>query len=190
MQLFLHSKKNLNMFTKKPFYLLVSMLFIFSAGSAQSVIFKFTNSTTAAYPISEIQNFTYASNNTDIVIKRVNGTTVTYNLSSVSSYRFDGTSSVNDLNIINSAEVRIYPNPFKGAVHISYELLSAEKVTIEILDMTGRSIKKWPAEKKVPGKYEVIWQTNDTKGKTLQPGTYICRIQTSIGSVSKMMIME
>jgi hypothetical protein len=155
---------------------------------AQSVVFNFTNGTKAAYLISELQNFTYGS--TNLVVKRTNGTTVTYERSAITSYKYDAATPVTDLDIINSAEVQIYPNPFKGALHIKYELLAAEKVTVEILDITGRSIKKWPTEKKAAGTYEVIWQTGDANGLAIKPGTYICRINTSIGSVSKMVVME
>jgi hypothetical protein len=55
--------------------------------------------------------------------------------------------------------------------------------------MSGRSIKKWPTEKRSPGSYEVLWQPGDA-GQAVPSGTYICRIQTSKGTVSKMMIME
>jgi hypothetical protein len=188
MQLFLHSKKNLNMFTKKPFYLLVSMLFIFSAGNAQSVIFNLTNNQKIPYLISELRNITYGANT--ITILRTNGTPVTYNRTDVTSYKYDAAAPVTDINTINDAAFRVYPNPFKESVRISYELTATEQVSIEILDIAGRSIKIWPTEKKKPGTYEVIWQVGDNKGSTIQPGTYICRIKTSKGTLSKMMVME
>ena len=175
------------MFTKKTFYMLVCLMGIFTSGNAQSVFFKFTDGTTATYPISELQNFTYGTNT--MVVKRKNGTTVTYNISAIANYRYDAVTSVRDFTAINSAEVRIYPNPFKSSVRIRYELLTAEQVSIEILDMSGRSIKKWPTEKRSPGSYEVLWQPGDA-GQAVPSGTYICRIQTSKGTVSKMMIME
>ena len=189
MQLFLHSKK-INMFTKKTLYMLICLISIFTAGNAQSVVFKFNNGNPdASYTIADLQNFTYSGSN--IVVKRKTGPDVSYPINTIVNYRYTGiTSSVRDFNVVNAAEVRIYPNPFRSTVHIKYDLAATENVSIEILDMTGRSIKKWPTEKKKAGTYEVIWQTNESNGRTMQPGTYICRIQTSKGSVSKMMIME
>jgi hypothetical protein len=190
MRKILHSKKTFNMFTKKTLYMLICLVSLFSVGNAQSVVFKFNNGNPdATYAIADLQNFTFST--TDLVVKRKTGATVNYPISTIANYRYTGiTSSVRDLNVVNAAEVRIYPNPFRSTVHIKYDLAATENVSIEILDMTGRSIKKWPTEKKKAGTYEVIWQTNESNGRTMQPGTYICRIQTSKGSVSKMMIME
>jgi hypothetical protein len=176
------------MLTKKTFYILLCLIGLVSAGNAQSIFFKFTDGTTATYSISELQNFTYGT--TSMVVKRSNGTTVTYNISAIANYRYDAATSITDYNTINSAEVRIYPNPFSSFVRIRYELLAPEQISVEILDMSGRSIKKWPTEKRTPGSYEVIWQPGDTNGKAVPSGTYICRIQTSKGTVSKMMVME
>ena len=166
----------------------MSIGLLITTARSQGVVFKLTNGTTAAYFISELRNFTYGTNS--IIVTRTNGTTVTYQLANVVSYRYDQTLPVNELNAMNTAEVRIFPNPFRESVHISYELKAPEQITIEILDITGRSIKKWPAEKKLAGTHKVIWQTGDANGNSVKPGTYICRISTSVGTVSKMIIME
>jgi len=183
-----YTLKNIKVFTKKSIYILICLISIFSAGYSQSVFFKFTDGSTASYVISDLQNFTYSGNT--MIVKRKNGTTVTYNISYIANYRYDATTSVRDYNVINSAEVRIYPNPFRGSVRIRYELLAAEQVSVEVLDISGRSIKKWPTAKRTPGSYEVIWQPGDANGQAVPSGTYICRIQTSKGTVSKMMVME
>jgi hypothetical protein len=188
MHLFLHFKKTGQMSTKKPLFLLAGLFFLITAAKSQGVVFKFTNGTTVGYKISDLQNFTYGTNT--IIVKPTASTAVTYNLSNLVSYRYDLTLPVNELDVINTAEVRIYPNPFRESVQISYELSRAEQVTIEILDITGKTIKKWPAEKKLAGSHNLVWQTGDTNGSIVKPGTYICRIQTSIGSVSKMIVME
>ena len=125
-----------------------------------------------------------------MVLKKKDGTTISWNVSSIGNYRFDAATPVNDIELINDAEVKIYPNPFKGAVHIRYELRTAEQVAIDIFDMQGRKIRSWPREKKQAGTYELIWSSSDAKGYITQSGTYICRITTSKGTVSKMMVME
>lgn len=176
------------MTTKKPLILLAGLFFLIISAKSQGVVFKFTNGTTAGYKISDLQNFTYGTGT--IIVKPTTGSTVTYNLSNVVSYRYDLTLPVNELEAMNTAEVRIFPNPFREAVHITYELSTPENVTIEILDITGKTIKKWPTERKLSGSHKVIWQTSDANGSIIKAGTYICRIQTSIGSVSKMIVME
>ena len=187
MALFLHSKKNMMMFTKNSL-MLACMLFLLITGKSQSVTFKRTNGTSDVYSISGLQNFTYGTNT--IIIKPTTGGTVTYNLNDLVSYRYDASTSVNDLNVVNSAELNVYPNPFKSFLNISYELKSAEQITVEILDITGKTIKKWPTERKSAGSHTLTWNTSDANGSSLKPGNYICRISTSFGSISKIIMMD
>ncbi len=179
------------MFTKKTLYLLALVLLGYSSGKAQtSVTFNFNDGTSDTYQISNLQNFTFP-NDESILITKSDGTTVTYDLAAIANYRYSGTTtSVNELRPSGTAEVLIYPNPFRGAVRIKYTLPVADQIAIDIFDMTGRIIKQWPSEKKTAGTYEVIWQTGDANSKALPAGTYICRIQTAKGTISKMMVME
>jgi hypothetical protein len=179
------------MFTKKSLYILALVLLGYSSGQAQvSVTFNFDDGTSTTYEISDLQNFTFP-NDESILIKKNDGTTVDYDLAKIVNYRYSGFPlSVNELRPSGTAEVLIYPNPFRGAVRIKYTLPVADQIAIDIFDMTGRIVKQWPSEKKTAGTYEVTWQTGDVNSKALPAGTYICRIQTSKGTISKMMIME
>ena len=155
---------------------------------AQNLFFKFTDGTSATYTTEEIRKFTFSGN--EMVLLKKDGTTVSWNASTIGNYRFDATTSITDAERINNAEVKIYPNPFKGAVRIRYELPVADKVAVDILDMQGRTIRSWPQIQKSAGTHELLWQTGDNGGKAIPSGTYICRITTTKGSVSKMMVME
>jgi hypothetical protein len=155
---------------------------------AQNLFFKFTDGTSATYTTEEIRKFTFSGN--EMVLLKKDGTTVSWNASTIGNYRFDATTSITDAERINNAEVKIYPNPFKGAVRIRYELPVADKVAVDVLDMQGRIIRSWAQQQKSSGMHELLWQTNDNGGKAIPSGTYICRITTTKGSVSKMMMME
>ncbi len=155
---------------------------------SQNIYLKFNDGTAAVYTVNEVGNISFNGN--EMVLKKTDGTIISWNVSSIINYRYDATTPVNEVALINNAEVKIYPNPFKHTVHIRYELPKAEQIAIEIFDMQGRSIRSWPMEKKKAGTYELIWQMNDTKGNIIPSGTYICRITTSKGSVSKIMVME
>jgi hypothetical protein len=168
--------------------LIIATIFLSVSVYAQNIYFKFKDGSSATYTVDEIQKFTFTGN--EMVLLKKDGTTVSWNASSIENYRYDVTTPVSELELINNAEVKIYPNPFKGAVHIRYELPTAEQVAIEIIDMQGRSIRIWPKEKKNAGTHEIIWQANDVKGNNVQAGTYICLITTTKGSVSKMIVME
>jgi hypothetical protein len=172
----------------KSILLAFGLLILVGSIQAQNLFFKFTDGTSATYTTEEIRKFTFSGN--EMVLLKKDGTTISWNASTIGNYRFDATTSITDAERINNAEVKIYPNPFKGAVHIRYELPVADKVAVDILDMQGRTIRSWPQIQKPAGTHELIWQTSDNGGKAIPPGTYICRITTTKGSVSKMMVME
>jgi hypothetical protein len=171
------------------FILLAFIFFAISFGiQAQNIFFKFKDGTLATYTSSEIRKFTFSGN--EMIMLKKDGTTLSWNASTIANYRFDATTPVLDADQINNAEVKIYPNPFKGAVRIRYEMPVADKVAIDIMDMQGRTIRSWPQTQKPAGTHELLWQTSDNGGKAIPSGTYICRITTTKGSVSKMIVME
>jgi hypothetical protein len=173
-----------------PKFLFTSIFAFFITCSihSQNLFFKFTDETTAFYAISEIQKFSFSEN--VMVLLKKDGTALSWNASTIGNYRFDATTSITDAERINNAEVKIYPNPFKGAVRILYELPVADKVSVDIIDMQGRTIRNWPQTQKPAGAHELLWQTSDNGGKKIPSGSYICRITTNKGTVSKMMVME
>jgi flagellar hook assembly protein FlgD len=125
-----------------------------------------------------------------MLLQKKDGSTISWNASTIANYRYDAITAIADAERINNAEVKIYPNPFKGSVRIRFELPVADKVAVDIIDMQGRNIRSWPLCQKPAGTHELLWQTSDNGGKTIPSGTYICRITTTKGSVSKMIVME
>jgi hypothetical protein len=154
----------------------------------QNLFFKFKDGTTATYSVNEVRNFSFSGNL--IVLKKKDGTTINWNTSTISNYRFDAITSITDAERINNAEVKIYPNPFKGAVRILYVLPVADKVAVDILDMQGRIVRSWPFAQKSAGNHELLWQVSNNGSKTIPSGTYICRITSTKGNVSKKMMIE
>lgn len=173
----------------QPKIFLISAGFFISASvHAQNLFFKFTDGTSATYTVDEVRKLTFTGN--EMVLLKKEGTTVSWNTSTIVNYRFDATTSITDAERINNIEVKIYPNPFKGVVRIRYELPVADKVSIDIIDMQGRNIRNWSQTQKPAGAHELLWQTSDNGSQVIPSGTYICRITTTKGSVSKMMVME
>ena len=169
--------------------LLLTGLFCFLESIySQNLIFMFTDGAQSTYSVNEIRNITFDVE--VITVKKKDGTTVSWNVSSITNYRYDATTSVTQQEMINNAEVKIFPNPFKGSVHIRYELPSSDKISVGIFDLQGRIIHQWPLQQKHAGVHEIIWNTTETNGKLVPPGTYICRIISTKGSVSKMLVME
>ncbi len=174
--------------TKKTLFLLWGVMFLLSTTTwSQRILFKFRDGSNASYQISELRKFTFQG---DVMkLKKTDNSEVDLNISSIANFRYDVLSSVNEITL-NTSKVKVFPNPSRGAVRIQYELLQSEKVAVDIFDMQGRIIRSWPLEQKIAGTYEILWQTNDAGGKVVPTGTYICRITTNKGVVSKMMILE
>lgn len=77
-----------------------------------------------------------------------------------------------------------YPNPFNPATQISYEVKRQEYVSLKVYDLVGREITTLVNEVQSPGEYHVTWE-----GISCASGTYLYRLQTTIGSVTRRMIL-
>jgi hypothetical protein len=99
-------------------------------------------------------------------------------------------SSLTDTERPTITYLSIYPNPSSGIVKIRYELPSANQVAIDIFDLQGRNIRSWPLVRKMAGSHTIQLEAVENGTKPLTSGTYICRITTTKGSVSKIIIIK
>lgn len=60
-----------------------------------------------------------------------------------------------------------YPNPFNPSTKVSYQISSAAKVSIKIVDVLGKEMKLLVNESKLPGYYEI-----ELNGNSLNSGIY------------------
>jgi hypothetical protein len=84
-----------------------------------------------------------------------------------------------------------YPNPFKTAMCIRYQVPRSGIVTIAIYDVSGQHIKTLVNERKKAGYYSVRWNGRNETNKPISAGTYFCRMQTGeYSSVKKIILMD
>jgi flagellar hook assembly protein FlgD len=76
----------------------------------------------------------------------------------------------------------VAPNPFHRTSTISYHLRRAEAVTLALLEVTGRCVRRLPGGLQPAGSYAIEWDGTDDRGRALPTGVYFCRIQA--GSVT------
>ncbi|MEM9847631.1 MAG: T9SS type A sorting domain-containing protein [Bacteroidota bacterium] len=92
-----------------------------------------------------------------------------------------------DTDLENAASVQVYPNPFSDETTIEYQLLEEQRVSIQILDVTGRLVETLvPQQSQSSGQYRVYWQAQQR-----QAGIYF--LQISIGDqrkTQKLMLVE
>jgi len=86
-------------------------------------------------------------------------------------------------------DVDAYPNPFKGATRVRFDLPEGAGVRIEIFDVSGRRIRTlldgWVAK----GSHEVNWNGRGEGGVDLPRGVYFCRIRSDRGLTSRALLL-
>ena len=70
-----------------------------------------------------------------------------------------------------------YPNPFREATTIGYEVEQAGPVTITIYDILGRAIRTLVDQHQPIGTYHIAWDGRDAGGRAVASGTYFYRLR-------------
>lgn len=82
-------------------------------------------------------------------------------------------------------QLKIYPNPFKTETRLKIENNGFEPVTIQIYSVDGRMVRNVVSESD-----EYIWNGDNQAGQKLQPGIYICKVQTGNKLYTGKVILE
>ena len=80
--------------------------------------------------------------------------------------------SVNEYPINQSVKIKNYPNPFKNQTTIEYELSQAGNVSLSLIDVNGRLLKRLFAGQKQKGKHSFQLNSLD-----LSTGIYLVKLQ-------------
>jgi hypothetical protein len=171
----------------KPQLLLFAVMFFAAGVQAQNIIFKLTDGSTPTYALSETRKIFFDGD--AMVLLKKDGTPIVNKINTIRNFRYDASTAVREFSV-SGGSVKIFPNPFRSVVTIRYDLRVADKVQIDILDLQGRIIRNWPLAQQKAGLHEMQWQAGDANGRAVPSGTYICRIKTSSGIISKMMVLE
>lgn len=116
--------------------------------------------------------------------------------------RFEYTSNrgnnlfIDDINLIDgltlstedpdmTSDMALYPNPSSGVTTFEYQVNQPGKVTIELIDLTGKVVNVWMAADRAPGQYRDQYDVG-----ALAPGVYFVRMQSSDGAGVKKLIVR
>ncbi|NOX87890.1 MAG: T9SS type A sorting domain-containing protein [Calditrichaeota bacterium] len=72
-----------------------------------------------------------------------------------------------------------YPNPFNPSTVIPFAIPEQATVRLEIFDIMGRSVKELVNKKYAAGKYSVVWDGKDARGRPTASGLYFCRLKAN-----------
>ncbi|HZV11726.1 MAG TPA: carboxypeptidase regulatory-like domain-containing protein, partial [Candidatus Kapabacteria bacterium] len=145
--------------------------------------FDIADVTTGTFTLTvDIVNFTCISQNTVITDYDAND-----NPSTEIAMILDNTAAVNEPNTVLPLTANLsqnYPNPFNPATTIDFTLPTEDKVTLTVYSLTGEKVATLiNGETRAAGTYHVAFDM-----PTLPNGTYIYRLQTSTGVITKKMV--
>jgi len=72
----------------------------------------------------------------------------------------------------------VSPNPAAGPAHLSWTLPAAGRVTLEVLDVSGRRVAALFEGEAIAGPHAHHWDGRDDAGRAAPPGVYLARLVT------------
>lgn len=82
------------------------------------------------------------------------------------------------------------PNPSHGCVLIRYLLTQFSPVTIDVLDASGRFVRRVDNESNSAGEHSLAWDGRDAEGNALPAGMYFARIKSRSGITTRKLTLE
>ncbi|MES2397510.1 MAG: choice-of-anchor V domain-containing protein [Bacteroidota bacterium] len=79
-------------------------------------------------------------------------------------------------------ELNVYPNPVSDYLSVSFQMHISEPVSIELVDINGRTIEVFKQESVSPG---IIKKSIDIKDKNIKPGIYFMKVCVGDKFISK-----
>ena len=73
------------------------------------------------------------------------------------------------------------PNPSSGTITLGFTLPAAGRVSLEIVDLTGRRVRLLASDTLAAGAHAVAWDGRDGAGRRMAPGVYLARLVTPEG---------
>lgn len=78
-----------------------------------------------------------------------------------------------------------YPNPFTNRTVINYSISEQAMVKLTVFDVSGREVKILVSDIINPGRYSIIWNGVNNKGKKVSTGVYFIRLEVSGKNIGK-----
>lgn len=84
--------------------------------------------------------------------------------------------------------VRAAPNPLSVSTEVSYRVLDRAPISLAIYDAAGRVVKVLTENPQTPGEHTLVWDGNDTSGKSAPTGVYFARLKTAGKTATARMV--
>ena len=87
-------------------------------------------------------------------------------------------------------EISISPNPMTNRAEISFDLVKAGHLFVDIINISGESIRLLANENSVSGNVNFAWDCKDMNGSTVPAGLYLVRIYFDGSMISKKLLVQ
>lgn len=153
--------------------------YVSNAQSQLSVLL--TNGQTDAFFVSDIRSIKFINNTMNVTEN--NGTQSSWPIVDIIEYSFKGANSIGQTSESTSNYLNIFPNPVSDKLSIEYWTLNESKITIELLDLSGKIVRTI-FDGIHQGKQTYTWT------KDLPSGMYLCRIVSKSKSITKPFVIQ
>lgn len=95
--------------------------------------------------------------------------------------------------VLSTAEFQLsnYPNPFNPQTTISFNLISAQKVSLQVFNAKGQLVRTLCNGMFPAGQNEIIWNGQNDNDKSLSSGIYFYKLKTkNIEKINKMLLLK
>jgi hypothetical protein len=82
-----------------------------------------------------------------------------------------------------------HPNPFNPLTTISFSLPRESLVSLRVFDLRGRLVRTLLDESRPAGVHTVVWDGRDESGGRVASGTYVTRLVSSEGVLTRKMLL-
>lgn len=79
----------------------------------------------------------------------------------------------------NILSLTVQPNPFNSATQIHFVLDEPRVASIMVVDIVGRTVKKYDPQKYNAGENQIDWNGTDASGNEISEGMYFIRIESA-----------
>lgn len=151
------------------------------SANAQKLIVTLNNNTTEEFNTNQIQSIKFGTST--MILKENDGTVNTWQIPDIHHYSFAGPTGVENVLTEGKSHLTVYPNPSAGEVTIDFAISQPARVTVDIIDASGKLIK-------------FIYQGEQTTSQIYKwngstfAGTYFCRIVTDTKVLLKPIIIQ
>lgn len=165
--------------------LLMVLVTISTISYSQQIHFDYTNGTKSSYHVEEIRKITFAGDVMNLHL--LDGSEYSWNVNTIDQFKYNETTTNTQqlVNLVNTWELSLYPNPTSNALNLSFNLPQKDEIVVSVFDLNGKLMHEINFGQKQVGKHDV---SVDLRG--LSTGTYVLKIQGNKNLITKKIIKK